>query len=329
MNKNKKSFSEYMEYLLFEKKLLNTKTAILLVFLIGVIAIAGLKITLKPSLNEDGEVHFDNDYRSELLEEFGYSKSELEEMNEEEKINLSNTILIKTRNQVAGDEWKDEFSKESYHELKMEYYKYAIAGEYDNIVNNFESLKMKHYFSSPYNKKIIQIYNDAYAIKSAFSDKNNIVQQKDTLTKLNDERMLLSALLQSDLETRNSVIKDRMSLTFSSEDKPFRVNSVNSASMGYMAKNNMHIQDANLRKLFEYLNEGNYIIYKINFSLEADNFNAYIYKDSESMNLNVFGIYAENESLLNNAYNTIAETDEILSNLENYQSTIEENIDNY
>lgn len=329
MNKDKKSFSEYIDYLLFNKKILNNKTTVLIIILLGIIAGLGLRISFTPRITHGEEgLEYTDEYKANALEECGFSKVEIEEMSEYEKINLSNKVLIQSRNQVAGNEWGDEFSTYNYSELKMKYYKYATMGEYENIVKDFEELKNKYYFGQPYNQRLIRIYNDAYAIKSAFSDKNNLVQQKDTLSKLNDERMLLYALLQSDLEIRNSILKDRMSLTFSSENNEIRINSVNSASMAYMAKNELHTQDANLRRLFEYLNEGDFIIYKINFNLGTDIFNAYLYKNINNMKLDIFGIYAVNKSNLSINYTTVAESEEILSYRENYENYIPEETTN-
>lgn len=323
MKKNKKSFWEQLEYLLFERKLLNTKTGLAFTAIIGVIAISGVMISLKSPrpMVEEGDVEYTEDLRVDALEEYGFSKPEIEQMDEDRKIDLSNKILIQYRNQVAGDEWKEEFPISSHSDLKTKYYKLAFIGDYQGIVEDFETLKLKYYFSTPYNKKIIKIYNDAYMLKSAFADKNNIVQQKDTLSKIKDERMLLSAMLQSSLEIRNSSIIDRMSLTFSSEDDVIKINSVTSGSMAYMAENEMHLKDANILKVFEYLVEGDYIIYKINFNLGVDKFNAYMFKEVGDPSLSLFGIYAENSANLSNVYNTIAEATEILSMMENYNST--------
>lgn len=308
------NFQDKITQLLFSNK----KFAIILGVLLIVVSFGGVFLINRPSKSivEEGDIEYTQNFKDDSLVEFGFSKTEVESMDEERKIDLANKVIIPIRNQVAGDEWKDEYPQELLNETKNKYYKLASYGDYQSIIEDFDNLKLKYYFSSPQNKKLIQIYNDAYALNSASNDSNNFVQQQDTLSKLGDEKMLLSALLQSNLENRNSALVDKMSLTFASESKTFRINSVTSASMYDMAKNKIQEKDPYINKIFDYLMEGDFIIYKINFNLGVDIFNAYMFKSVDDAKLKTFGIYAENPSNLKNTYNTVVESEEVLSSME-------------
>lgn len=326
MSKNRKSFTEQLLNMLVNEKALNNKNVLILIILIGVIAIAGVFLSFTPSkrgFNNNDEMNYiETDYNIAVLENIGYSKAEIEEMDEETILSLGNDIMLKTYNQVAGDEWKEELPYSKSMEIKTKFYQYAMSGDYDSILNEYENLKLNYYLSEPYNKPLIRIYNDAYIINSALSDKNNLVQQKDTLTKINDERMLLSIFLQSNLKVRNEILKDRMSLTLSNEDDNLRINSVTSSTMAYSAINGLYEDDVHLTKMFEYINDGDFIIYKVHFSLGLDSFNAYMYKDLGSLKLEIFGIYPDEKTALNSNYTTVAESEEILSNMYNYNNSM-------
>lgn len=328
---NKGSFLEQLFKSIFNEKNLTPKNVILLIILISVIGIIGvcLSISSVSLYDDDGDNYFTADYNISVLEEVGYSKAEIENMSNEDIDSIANDIIVRTHNQIAGDEWKSELSYSESNEIKTRFYQYAVAGDYKSIIKEFKDLKLNYYLSEPYNKRLIKIYNDAYIINSAFEDKNNLVQQKDTLTKINDERMLLCALLQSSLEVRNSTIKDRISLTLSDENNNLRINSVSSSTMTYSAQNGLYKDDANLTKMFQYLNEGDYITYKINFHIGTDNFNIYMYKDLYNMSLSVYGMYPDNEAQLSSVYTTVAESEAILSDIYNYNNSIENSNSSY
>lgn len=324
MNKNKRNFSEYVDYLVFEKKIFNSKITPILLLGLFIICIFGVVISINKDKDNVEGIEYTSDEKISILEDYGYSKAEIEEMEEDTLNSLSNKLLINSRNQLVGDEWATELDAVNSSDLKIKYYQYASSNDYSSIVDDFNAQKQMYRFSESYNKKLIRIYNDAYVLKSTFSNSFNTLQQENTLNNLNDERMLLFGVLQSDVEVRNKVLVDRMSLSFSNYDHNIRVNSVTSASMGYMAKNNLHDSDPNLMRLFNHLNEGSYIIYKINFSINTDSFNAYLYKNCDTSKLNIFGIYAENKSQLSNNYKTVSEMDSILSTMNSYESEIKE-----
>lgn len=330
MNKNRKSFTEQLFDTFVNEKTLSSKNVIILIALIGIIAIIGISFSFTKKevgyLNEYN--NFPIEYNIKILEEVGYSKAELEEMDEDRIYDLADDIIFKTRNQIAGDEWKKELSYSESSEIKTRFYQYAVAGDYESILRDYEELKLNNYLSEPYNKSLIRIYNDAYVINSALSDKNNLVQQKDTLTKINDERMLLCLFLQSSLEARNDTLKDRISLTLSNEDDNLRINSVTSSTMVYSAEKGLHEKDPYLARMIDYINEGDYIVYKVNFSLGLDNFNAYMYKDLHSFKLDIYGIYADDKTALNSKYPTVAESEEALSNMYNYNNSISDFFNN-
>lgn len=324
MSKNRKSFTEQLFDTFINEKTLNNKNVVILIVLIGIIAVTGVFLSFSSKDVDDigGLNYFTIDYNIKVLESVGYSKAEIEEMDEETIFNLGNSIMIKTQHQIAGDEWKDELPYSKSSEIKTKFYQYATSGDYESILNEYENLKLNNYLSEPYNKALILIYNDAYIINSALSDKNNIVQQKDMLTKINDERMLLCAFLQSSLEARNDTLKDRMSLTLSNEDNNLRINSVTSSTMSYSDENGLNDSDVYLTKMFNYINEGDFITYKINFSLGTETFNAYMYKNLNNFKLCIYGIYPDEKTALNSNYVTVAESEEIMSNMYNYNNSM-------
>lgn len=330
MSKKRKSFLEQLFDMLVDGKNLNNKNIIILMIILVIIAITGIVLSLPAKYEDDmgGINYFTTEYNYQVLESIGYSKAEIEDMDEDTIYELANDIIIRTNNQIAGDEWKEELPYSESIDIKAKFYQYAIAGNYEQILNDYENLKLKYYLSEPYNKELIRIYNDAYIINSALSDKNNLIQQKDTLTKINNEKMLLCMFLKSNLETRNNILKDRLSLTLSNDDDNLRINSVTSATMYYNAKNHLYENDVYLTKMFEYLNEGSFIIYKINFSLGEDTFYAYMFKDLTNFKLSIYGIYPDEKTSLNSSYVTVVESEEILSNIYNYNNSIKDTNNN-
>ena len=246
-------------------------------------------------------------------------------MDEETLKSLGNSILIKTRNQVAGNPHDGEYSYEKSVETKNRFYQYALAGDYESIIDEYHKIKSSNYLSEPYNQKLIRIYNDAYVINASLNDKYNTPMQIDTLSKLNDERMMLIMLISSDIEIRNAILKDRLSLTFGKEDRTMKINSVSSSSMRYNARNNLYKQDVKMEKMLNYINEGDYIVYKVNFNLNEEMFNAYMYKDCNNMIVSIYGIYPDTNYNKSTDYITVAESAEVLSNMENYNNSLNQN----
>lgn len=323
-NRNKSFTGQVFDFILNEKNI-TKKNMIIFVLIIGIIGFIGVTFLLSPKHVHDDEcAHslYNDDLNKSILEEYGYSKAELEEMDEKTLLSLSSHLIVNTRNQVAGRVHHGELSYEKSLELKNKFYQYACEGKYDLIINEFNTIKSSNYLSKPYNQKLIRIYNDAYAIRASLEDKYNISMQESTLKNLNDERMLLVMLLSSDLEVRNIALKDRMSLTLSKDDNPLKINSVNSSSMSYNAKKELYKQDVKMEKMFEYINEGEYIVYKINFNVGNEAFNAYLYRDFYEMKLNIYGIYPDEVYNKLTNYITVAESDEILSTMESYENSM-------
>lgn len=322
----KKSFTQELFSRILNEKNLNTKNVIIAIIIIIIIGIIGVCISKSSTEIEDdmaGVNYFTPKYNKEVLEDTGYSLVEIEDMDEDTLFETANDIIIKTSNQQAGDTWAKELTFNESRELKSQFYQYAISGDYNKIINTYEDLLLNKSLLEPYNKSLIRIYNDACLIKSALSDKNNLTLAKNTLKNINDERMLLTVFLKSSLKARNETLIDRLSLTVSSETKNLRINSISSSTMRYSASNNEHKDDVNLNKMFNHLNEGDYIVYKINFTLDSDTFNAYMFKNLNNLKLSIYGIYAEDEQTASK-FNTVVQSDELQSSLHNYNSSRDE-----
>lgn len=331
MNNKRKSFTgQLFDYVLDEANF-TKKNAVIFMAVLGIIAILGIYLSIGyKNTKDDLKIHTPEYYRS-LLEEFGYCKMELEEMDEDKLSYLANNLIEKTSSQVAGDIHNKELSYNDSLDKKNEYYSYALANDYEYIVNDYKNLKKTNYLSEPYNKRLIKIYNDAYIINSALSDKNNIVQQKNTLENINDEVMFLSMFLESDIKVRNSVLKDRMSLTPTKGADTLKINSVNSYSMEYYAGSDLYNTDVHLDKLCNYLYEGSYILYKINFNIGINVLDAYMFKDFYDGRISIYGIYESNNSGKDGNYLTVIESEEIFSDIYNYNNSLknENSNDNY
>lgn len=325
MSNRKKSFTGQIFDFILDEKNFTKKNMIIFVLIISIIGFIGVAFLINPTHIHDDECAdslYNDDLNKSILEEYGYSKAELEEMDEETLLSLSSHLIVKTRNQVAGRIYDGELSYEKSLELKNKFYQYACEGNYDSIINEFNKIKSSNYLSKPYNQKLIRIYNDAYAIRASLEDKSNRPMQESALSNLNDERMLLIMLLSSDLEIRNNALKDRMSLTLSKDDNAVKINSVNSSSMNYNARNKLYKQDVKMEKMFEYLNDGEYIVYKISFNVGNEAFNAYLYRDFYEMKLNIYGIYPDEVYNKSTNYITVAESAEILSAMESYENSM-------
>ena len=325
MSNKRKSFTGQMFDFILDEKNFTKKNMIIFVLIIGIVGFTGVMLLINPrhTHSEDcAHSLYNDDLNRSILEEYGYSKTELEEMYEKTLLSLSSHLIVNTRNQVAGRIHDGELSYEKSLEIKNKFYQYACEGNYDLIINEFNKVKSSYYLSKPYNQKLIRIYNDAYAIRASLEDKTNIPMQESALSNLNDERMLLIMLLSSDLEVRNNALQDRMSLTLSKDDNTVKINSVTSSSMTYNAKNGLYKQDVKMKKMLEYLNDGEYIIYKISFNIGNEAFNAYLYRDFYEMKLNIYGIYPDELYNKSTNYITVAESAQILSTMESYENSI-------
>lgn len=328
MSNRKKNFTGQLFDFILDDNNFNKKNLIILILIVGVIGVVGATSLLNFNYNQDdlgGYDFYSVEYNANILEEFGYSKAEIEEMDEETVKSLGNTILLKTKNQVAGEIYKGEYPYNKSIETRNKFYQYALNGDFESIINEYQKIKSSNYLSEPYNQKLIRIYNDAYVINATLNDKYNTSMQIDTLSKINDERMMLSMLLSSDLKVRNSVINDRMSLTLGKEDKILKINSISSSTMSYNARNFLYEQDVKMEKMINHIGDGDYILYKISFNLDDEIFNAYMYKNFYDMVISVYGIYPDEHYNKSTNYITIAESAEILSNMESYNNSINDN----
>ena len=149
--------------------------------------------------------------------------------------------------------------------------------------------------------------------------------QLDMLSKINDERMMLCMLLSSDLEVRNNTLKDRLSLTFGKDYRMLKVNSVSSSTMKHNAKNLLYKQDVKIEKMINYIVDGDYILYKVNFSLDDEVFNAYMYKNSYDMKMSIYGMYPDERFNKATDYISVVESEEALSKMEKYNSSSNNN----
>lgn len=328
MSNRKKSFTGQLFDFILDDNNFNKKNLITLILIVGIIGVVGAISLLNLNYNQDdlgGYDFYGVEYNANILEEFGYSKAEIEEMDEETIKSLGNTIMLRTKNQIAGEPYKGEYPYNKSIETRNKFYQYALNGDFESIINEYQKIKSSNYLSEPYNQKLIRIYNDAYVINATLNDKYNTPMQIDTLSKINDERMMLSILLSSNLEVRNSIIKDRMSLTLGKEDKILKINSVSSSTMSYNARNFLYEQDVKMEKMINHIGDGDYILYKINFNLDDEVFNAYMYKNSYDMVISVYGIYPDEHYNKSTNYITVAESAEILSNMEGYNNSMNDN----
>ena len=331
MSNRRKSFTGQLFDFILNDNNFNKKNTIILISILGVVGVVGAISLMNFNYDMDdlgGYEFYDLEYYSNTLEEFGYSKAEIEDMNEDALKKIGNDVLIRTKNQVAGEVYDQEYSYDKSIETRNRFYKYAMDGDFESILNEYEKIKSSNYLSEPHNQKLIRIYNDAYTIKATLNDKYNTPMQLDTLSKMNDERMMLYMLLSSNIEIRNNTIKDRLSLTLGKEDKMLKINSVSSSTMSYNARNLLYKQDVKMEKMINYIGDGDYIVYKINFNLDDEVFNAYMYKNSYDMKMCIYGMYPDERFNKSTNYITVAESAEILSNMESYNNSLDENYNN-
>lgn len=320
---NKRNFTKQLLESIISEKNLTIKNLITGVIIVGIIGLIGVRLSFsyKEHINAENKDYIDDDYKIALLEEAGFSKIEIEEMDKNLYDTFSNKVLEKTKNQIAGEKHKKELPYSYSKDVKMDFYQHATNNDYEYIIGQFSKIKSKNYLSDPWNQSLIRIYNDAYTINSILSDKNNLSAQINALNNINDERMLLTAFLNSSIKARNSVLKDKLSLTLSKDNKNLRINSVISSTNSYISSNEPYKQDARFLRMLEYLNMGEFILYKINFDLSGDCFTAYMFKDLETFKLEMFGIYTDTPAT-QYKYVTVGESEEIESNMYKYNQSI-------
>lgn len=326
----KRNFTQQLFSQIVNDKVLSRKGISIFIgilIIIGVIGVLLAKSTLEDVDDLGGYNYFTPKYNIDVLESIGYSIPEINDMDDDTLYNIANPIILKTTNQIAGDVWNGELSKSESNDIKMKFYQYALNDNYTQIIKDYESLISTSYLSESYNKKLIRIYNDAYIINSVLSNPDNTEQLVSTLNNINDERMLLSLFLNSNLKARNNVLKDRLSLTIDKEYHKLNINSISSSSVSYALAKELNIEDANFNKMIKSLDNNDYIVYKINFSINTDTFNAYMYKNLDTLTMSIYGIY-EDKITSDMIYLTVVESEEILANVDRYNQSIKNDSEN-
>lgn len=321
--KKRKDFNniqDYIFYLINEKNLINPKNIILFIIAIGLIAFISIEFLSTNSRNEDPFIaeEFTYDYMIEVLVNQGYEESVLREMDEDRVVSLFNEVFYNTKNQNAGNEKNKEYPSSLAETLKQDYYILASKGDFKSIVTDFENKKLEYSFSELYNKDIINIYNDAYYLNTSTSQSNqyNNYLAAQILSNIKDPQMLLYGVMLSNEEARRDVIKDKISLSPILIKNNIRVDSVSSGSLESVYKSEKFKNDSRFKEVARYLNEGDYIIYRFDFTIDDNSLSAYIFKNMEDLTLGFYGMYAP--SNVNDNYNYLTvmewiELDNILS----------------
>lgn len=321
--KKRKDFNniqDYIFYLITEKNIITPKNIILFIITIGIIAFISIELFVTNSRNEDpfiGE-EFTYDYMIEVLVNQGYEESTLKEMDEDRVVSLFNEVFYNTKNQNAGNEKNKEYPSSLAETLKQDYYILASKGDFKSIVTDFENKKLEYSFSELYNKDIINIYNDAYYLNTSISQSNqyNNYLAAQILSNIRDPQMLLYGVMLSNEEARRDVIKDKVSLSPILINNNIRVDSISSGSLESVYKSEKFKNDSRFKEVARYLNEGDYIIYRFNFTIDGNSLSAYIFKNMEDLTLGFYGIYAPSNVNDNYNYLTVSEwieLDNILS----------------
>ena len=129
MSNKRKSFTGQMFDFILDEKNFTKKNMIIFVLMIGIIGFTGVMLLINPRHTHSGDcAHslYNDDLNRSILEEYGYSKTELEEMDEETLLSLSSHLIVNTRNQVAGRIHDGELSYEKSLEIKNKFYQYDI-----------------------------------------------------------------------------------------------------------------------------------------------------------------------------------------------------------
>lgn len=287
---------EYIEYLIFKKDALSMKNIIAFLIVIGIISASLLQ--LGKTFNKDFDWFQGNtitdDSMKEALLQAGYSEEDINNMSEEELISHFNNVSSSNKQQNAGTHKYNEFPEQEAEVLKQDYYLEASKGNFEYITNDFEEKKMRYYFSETYNKDLITIYNDAYYLKTIINNNSNdSFKIKQVLSNLKDPRMLLFGTLLSQEKHRRDVIVDKFSLSPILVKKHITTTSLYSTSMASLSSQPANKKDMRFNEMAKYLNDGNYIFYKLDFIVDNNQLTAYFYKNMSNFQLNLYGMYSD------------------------------------
>ena len=320
MSKKKfNSLKEYIEHLIYKKDILNMKNIMIFLVIIGVISVLSLQISKSIKTDFDW---FEGDTITkermiESLVSAGYSEHEINAMNDDELNRLFNEILISNNGQQAGNSKYKEFPEQDASILKQDYYLKASDGDFDYIISDFEDKKLKYLFSTTYNKELITIYNDAYYLKTITNDTTDKFKIKEILSSIRDPQMLLYGALLTEESYRRDILVDKFSLSPVLVNKHIVVSSKFSTSMYGVNSLEPHRKDAKFTEMAQYLNDGNYIFYKFDITIDNNPLSAYIYKDMNSFDLSLYGLYS-NEA--EHPYRTVYDFIQIDSYVSNIQT---------
>lgn len=313
------NYQEYIEYLIYKKNILNPKTLILFILLIGFIAFTSIGL-LGSSKDKYSGYHgeeFTTDYMIEVLVNAGYEEEELKNMEKDRIVSLFNNIYFNNKNQNAGKPKNEEYPDSLSSVLKQDYYLLASKGDFKSIISDFEDKKLEYSFSEMYNKEIITIYNDAYYLNTVINENSerNDYLTTQVLSNIKDPQMLLYGVLFSPEESRRNIIKDKISVSPILSNNNIRINSVTSGSLESASNSSKFKDDYRFKEVARYLNEGDYLIYKFDFTIDGNNLFAYAFKNMTDLTLGFYGIYAPPGITDNYGYLTISEWIELENDL--------------
>lgn len=313
------SNKEYIEYLIYNKNLLNPKTVILFILIVGTIAITSIGLLSLKNDNYKGHLgeDFTYEYMIEVLRNAGYEESELKKMNEDRIVSLFNQIYLNNRNQNAGKPKYKEYPSSMSGTLKQDYYLLASKGDFKSIVTDFEDKKLEYSFSEVHNKDLITIYNDAYYLNTVINENSqrNDYLTTQVLSNIKDPQMLLYGILLSPEESRRDTIKDKVSISPMLVNNSIRINSVESGSLESASNSAKFKNDYRFKEVARYLYEGDYIIYKFDFTIDGNNLLAYAFKNISDSTTGFYGIYAPPGVTNNYEYLTVYEWIELEKDL--------------
>lgn len=293
------TIQEYIDYLIYKKNILSTKSIFILIIIIGAIAIASLQ--LSKSSNSDFDWFegntITNEFMKDTLLQVGYSQDEIDKLTDEQLYSLFDRAFDNIKGQQVGNYKYQEYPEQNAGILKQDYYLKASKGDFDFIVTDFEDKKLKYSFSKLYNKDLITIYNDAYYLKMIINDNStDSFKIQQILSNIKDPQMLLYGTLLTKEKYRRDTIIDKMSLSPILLKKQVNVTSRFSTSMGSISTLTNDKKDIRFDEMAQYLKEGSYIFYRLEFYIDNNLLTAYIYKNTNDFKLSFYGIYSKHES---------------------------------
>lgn len=300
MNKRKfDTIQEYIDYLIYDKNILNLKNICILIILLGTIAIGLLQFNKSQNSDYDwfegGTVSIDN--MKETLIQAGYSAEEINKLSDEEIDSLFTEMFVNIKGQTTGNNKYKEFPEQEASVLKNDYYLKASKGDFDFIVTDFEDKKIKYYFSKPYNKELITIYNDAYYLKTISNNTEDSFKIQQVLSNIKDPQMLLYGSLLTEEKYRRNTFIDKFSLSPILVKKQVTFSSIFSTSMLSISTiDNDNSKDSHFREMAQYVNDGNYIFYRIKFYIDNNPLTAYMYKNASDLKLTFYGVYSDDKN---------------------------------